>query len=204
MVNHSVRYPTIKTIGSFAAGAAFTLATSFAILFSLSSPAHAAYRKLYEYNYSLNLYNASGLKFLFKATPSQALQELRRCFNCSFPVGNAPRAYPTLGQFIPLQACAIGKFGCQNAPVKAYPFDGLYQLMLVAQQGHFDGTGSSVTFEFYTGKGGYLNLRVTGYVTSPIIPDPLNKVAAELIWGDFAFSLSNNMWANTCKNGKLC
>ena len=205
MVNHSVRYPTIKTMSSFAASAAFTLATSFAMLFSLSSPSQAAYRKLYEHDYLLQHPDALGLKIVpFKATPSHALQELRRCFNCSFPVGGAPRAYPTLGQFIPLVVCATGGFGCQKAPVKAYPTDGLYQLRLVAEPGHFDGTGSSVTFNFYTSKGGYLHLKVTGYVTSPIIPDILNKAASRLVWSDFAWNLGNNMWSNTCKQGKVC
>lgn len=207
MLNRSIRYPILKTVGSFFAGATFSSVTLFTTLFVTSLPARAESRKLYEYEYLVSrpaIVGGQVVRFPVKATPSRALQELRRCFNCSFPVDGAPRAYPKQGQLIPLKACGIGSFACQDAPVKAYTYDGLKRLQLIAQPGHFDGDKSSVTFEFITGNSGYLVLKVTAFVTKPIIPDLPNKTAANATWSGFAAKLGNNMWANTCAQGAIC
>ena len=210
MFNHSVHHPTVKTAGSFAISAAFTLAASFTIFSVFSLPAHAASRKLYEFDYRVTRSGPVGSSLFrrpIKATTVHALNELKRCFNCSFPVKGAPKTYPKSDQQIPLKACAkfTSRFTCKPAPVKAYPFNSLGRLLLIAQRGHFDGANSSVTFQFYTEqKTGELKLKVVAYVTNPTIPDEINKQSADDTWNRFARQLGDNMWANTCAKGKVC
>ena len=203
MFNCSVRCPNTKTVGSFIAGAALSLGT----LFASSLPARAESRQLYEYEYKVvhtDYVERVVRRRSIRATPSQAFQELRRCFNCSFPVSGAPRAYPKDDQFIPLRACAGGKFGCKDAPVKAYSFFSLDRIVLVAESGHFDGKDSTIIFNFITDSSGNLKIKVTAFVTDPTVPDFLNKTFARTTWRSFARKLGENMWNNTCAKGKVC
>lgn len=79
-----------------------------------------------------------------KATPARVMAELRRCFTCSFPVANAPRAFPSVGQTINLNASPFTMIKVA-APVKvsAVVKDGFNFLAL---PGHFDGADSAISF----------------------------------------------------------
>jgi hypothetical protein len=122
--------------------------------------------------------------------------ELRRCFNCNFPINGAPRDYPKEGQLVPLRAC----FGlCRNAPVSFHSDEKSY-IRFTAQPGHFDGAGSTAEFSFLTGPNNQLHLRVSGYVTNPDIPDTANKIGAYTAWSQFAQKLGSNIWKYQCND----
>ena len=130
-------------------------------------------------------------------TEYRAYKELRRCFNCSFPVKGAPKAYPKNGQLVNLVAC-LGRLGCKKAPVRTYTVieHGTFQyLKLVAQKGHFDGAGSAIYFRFRIDESNNnLLLDVRAYVAKPTVPDAVNKAAANLTWRRFGNQLGGNMW----------
>jgi hypothetical protein len=137
------------------------------------------------------------------ADPYFAMQALQSCFNCSFPVPGAPTAFPSYGQYIALQPCiTLNSIGCQNAPVTAYPDVQARYFVLVAEAGHFDGQGSTVTFRFYQSSSGVLRLNVIAYVanaTAPWwLPDDVNIAFAESTWRSFAVNLGTYITQHTC------
>lgn len=157
-----------------------------------------ASRKLYDIRLRVKPNNAKYLGRPWK--PSEAVGQLKKCFNCTFPVKNAPKKYPKKGQLIKLRACAAGPFGCKNAPVKFYEQkNGFY---FIAQKGHFDGAGSKIYFQFYNEKKtGYLGLHVWAYVTKPTVPDSVNKSVARGTWQDFAHKMGVKLH---CKHSSQC
>jgi hypothetical protein len=166
----------------------------------LAPAAEARLRKLYSVSFPVQL-NDVGTVLPIKGSSAgyaqaQAIQELHRCFSCSFPVTGAPARYPSNGQFLPLVACA-GLVRCWKAPVKAYtsaPNGSFRSLTLVAQNGHFDGAGSLVVFTLSLGLSGELRLNVNAWVAKPTIPDALNRQGAKGMWMRFADRLGTNMW----------
>jgi hypothetical protein len=125
---------------------------------------------------------------------ADAMAELHRCFNCSFPVANAPQAYPNDDQFIPLNAC-LPPFSLSQcaAPVRAYTDTSQNFYFFIAQPGHFDGAGSIVRFQFPTDSAGRLHLFVTGFVVAPSIPESASRAGASNAWGTFAARLATNL-----------
>ncbi|AXH34958.1 hypothetical protein DVJ78_05630 [Humibacter sp. BT305] len=97
-----------------------------------------------------------------KTPDYQADAMLHNCFNCYFPIGNAPRAYPKDGDVINLNASPFS-FIVIPAPVKVQTAMG-GALQFVAARGHFDGAGSMVTFSWYNDASGYLHLYVHAMV----------------------------------------
>lgn len=158
----------------------------------LAAPASAdaAPRQLYDAYFDVEkcTYGAMGHCRLntVKGNSSQAQRVLRRCFNCVFPVSGAPRAYPRVGQRLPLEACFWKRF-C-NAPVRFYEVaSGPAWFKFIAQSGHFDGKGSTIWFRFYRQPStGNLRLRVRAVVTNPSIPDFVNRRFAKNTWYRFA------------------
>ncbi|NUT18831.1 MAG: hypothetical protein HOV77_06575 [Hamadaea sp.] len=134
------------------------------------------------------------------ASPLDAMNELNRCFNCSFPIDNAPGHFPGTGEFIPLNACLTAL--CKGAPVRAYAInDGYY---FIAQKGHFDAPGSVIRFQFQNGSDGRLQLRVTAWVQSSAVPDVVNKTIAQHNWQSFADNLAWNVMTNQCHGTSHC
>jgi hypothetical protein len=99
-----------------------------------------------------------------------------------------------------LKPCLAGPIGCQNAPVKAYARDQDGYLELIAQPGHFDGAGSTITFRFYTDSSGILHLNPIAYVASSpnSVTDPINKAFASSTWADFARNLGDFLYKYVC------
>ncbi len=97
-----------------------------------------------------------------KTDESTAVAMLHNCFNCYFPIGNAPRAYPNDGDIINLNASPFS-FIVLPAPVKVQTAMG-GALQFVAARGHFDGAGSMITFSWYNDASGYLHLYVHAMV----------------------------------------
>ncbi|MBD9704386.1 hypothetical protein IHE56_20360 [Streptomyces sp. ID01-12c] len=157
-------------------------------------------RKLYDWRFHVKPNNAKYIGRPWKA--SEPMQELKRCFNCTFPVKNAPKKYPREGQLINLKACAAGPFGCRNAPVKFYTKGMKNGWYFIAQKGHFDGAGSRVNFQFYNDKKtGYLMLHVWAHVAKPSVPDGVNKSFARGKWQDFNHKMGVKMH---CKHSSQC
>lgn len=103
----------------------------------------------YSYFYTLN------------KTPIQAREMLKGCFNCLFPVSGAPRAFPTVGQILPLTV-GPANFECRfksefsSATYFGFQFD--------ATENHVDGAGSNIIFQFQPDT--YLpGLNATGFLT---------------------------------------
>lgn len=126
-----------------------------------------------------------------RSTPANALKELHKCFNCTFPVSGAPRQYPTTGQTLPLFVDTV--FGHLNAPVLAYPYDRQNMYIFTAKPGHFEGEGAEVAFRFFTDSGGFLHLEVSAYGSHPTIPAWAAKAGAYNEWSIFAGNLGTNL-----------
>jgi hypothetical protein len=120
---------------------------------------------------------------------AKAMAELRRCFNCSFPVEGAPAAYPSSDQFIPLKVC-VGP-ACRDAPVQFYPHvDGFG---LVAQPGHFEGDGSTIRFRLLRTPEDRLHLNVHANNTNPTEDPAVITAFARNTWHSFANRLGTNI-----------
>ncbi|WP_313539668.1 hypothetical protein [Leifsonia aquatica] len=124
-------------------------------------------------------------------TAGQADSILHSCFNCYFPIGNAPSAYPSDGQIINLNASPFS-FITVAAPVrKSTVSQGA--MMFTAQPGHFDGAGSTITFSWYNDVSGYLHL----YVHALVLQDnggpanAVNSVVAGTNWLTFWRNVTN-------------
>lgn len=118
-----------------------------------------------------------------KATPARVMKELRRCFNCSFPVTGAPHAFPVYGQTINLDASPF-TFIKKPAPVKVSDVNST-GFQFVAKKGHFDGEGSTITFNFYNDASGWLHLTTRAIVVKGGSLTSVNKAFAEQKWHDF-------------------
>jgi hypothetical protein len=176
------------------------LALAAGVVLGAVGVAHAAtLTKLYNYDYYVTK-GLGGAKV--KSTPSVAFRELRRCFNCTFPVPGAPRSFPKNGQRLPL--VVPPKI---PAPVRAYSNEKAGTIRFVAQPGHFDGAGSVVTFRFYTDRSGYLHLRVTGegaktnWVKGKVA-SKFNAGGARGTWKMFAYQLGAKL-AGGCPDGGI-
>ncbi|WP_200301349.1 hypothetical protein [Streptomyces adelaidensis] len=144
-------------------------------------------RKLYDVSFYVKPNNA---RFIGKPwKPSEAIRELKKCFNCTFPVKGAPKKYPAENQRINLKACATF-FVCKNAPVRYHKGKDKYGWYFTAEKGHFDGAGSKVYFNFINEKKtGYLKIHVWAYVAKPTVNDSLNKRFATSKWQEFAHKM---------------
>lgn len=156
-------------------------------------------RKLYDYRFHVKPNNARVVGVAWK--PGLAISELKRCFNCTFPVKGAPKKYPAENQKLDLKACA-SYFVCKNAPVRYHKGGIANGWYFTAEQGHFDGKGSRVSFQYYSEKDThYLMLHVRAYVTHPAVPDSLNKRFAYDAWQDFSHNMGVKLW---CKSYGSC
>jgi hypothetical protein len=159
----------------------------------------ASARKLYDYRFHVKPNNARVIGVAWK--PSLAINELKRCFNCTFPINGAPKKYPAENQKLNLKACAV-YFVCKNAPVRYHKGGIANGWYFTAEQGHFDGKGSKVYFQFYPEKNThYLKLHVWAYVTHPTVPDSLNKRFAYDKWQEFSHKMGVKLW---CKSYGGC
>lgn len=156
-------------------------------------------RKIYDYRFHVKPNNARVIGVAWK--PSLAISQLKSCFNCTFPIKGAPRKYPAENQRLNLKACAA-YFVCKNAPVRYHKGGIANGWYFTAEQGHFDGKGSKVYFQFYAEKNThYLMLHVWAYVTHPTVPDSLNKRFARDKWQDFSHTMGVKLW---CKSYGGC
>lgn len=90
-----------------------------------------------------------------RSNATKVWKELHRCFNCNFAVTGAPKAFPKVGQTLPL---TFHGFGSASVRLKeAYNYTnpnvrpGINSgFIFVANKGHIDGAGSVINFDFLT------------------------------------------------------
>lgn len=122
---------------------------------------------------------------------SKAAAALKACFNCSFPLAGAPKAYPVNGQKIPLKVSLAGI--SKPAPVqvlnaKKSPVTFTFKTL----PGHFDGVGSTIQFNLFSGRNNEFVLGVSAKITSSSVPKWLNSAAAKSTWRTFAYRIARD------------
>lgn len=141
-------------------------------------------------SYPLVLDPAWGYVFQYDLSFSAAtnMSRLRTCFNCYFPVTGAPRAYPRLGQLLPLTV-GIFNFECRMGSTIESPSYASFQFD--ATKNHIDGYGSDIIFQFIrVGSSNYM--LVDAYITNSLdfIRGPY-IASAGLNWQLFAWNLNS-------------
>lgn len=112
---------------------------------------------------------------------------LGSCFNCYFPVEGAPRAFPTVGQLLPLRVGLLN-FESTFATVSANPQYTWFQYSFYATHNHYDGPGSAISFTFHSQKL-YVYAWITNYMGVQLKSTYL--AGAVLNWNNFANNLRN-------------
>lgn len=121
-------------------------------------------------------------------------KELHRCFNCNFPIDGAPKAYPKVGQILPLTVAVFGNFKCKFSMSYNSTAREESGFQFVALPGHIDGSGSVIGFDFYKR---YTDNNVVLSVSANVLNSPFSKgtylsvVAPK--WGEFASNLINDL-----------
>ncbi|MGP5665312.1 hypothetical protein [Glutamicibacter arilaitensis] len=115
----------------------------------------------------------------------KAAAALKKCFNCSFPLSGAPKAFPVKGQKINLRVMGY-KAPVQVTKASKSPVTWTFKTL----PGHFDGTGSTIQFNLFSGRNNEFALGVTAKVTSSKIPQWLNKNASKKTWKTFAYRIA--------------
>jgi hypothetical protein len=157
-------------------------------------PLDANGRVLYDYDFIVAV-SVSPVDLPISGHAADAFAELHRCFNCSFPIGNAPSAYPAENQYVALSACPF--FSVCNAPVRFFSAQQNDYLMINSQPGHFDSAGSALRWRFWTDSSGYLHLEAKTWNLGSSIPDAANQAGAYIAWQQFALRLGYNLY-NRC------
>ncbi|MGO2611268.1 hypothetical protein [Glutamicibacter ardleyensis] len=115
----------------------------------------------------------------------KAAAALKKCFNCSFPLSGAPKAFPVKGQKINLSVMGF-KAPVQVTKASKSPVTWTFKTL----PGHFDGAGSTIQFNLFSGRNNEFALGVTAKVTNSKIPQWLNKNASQKTWKTFAYRIA--------------
>lgn len=150
-----------------------------------------------QWGYTLDLFvfrGAGGSDAGWKAARWAVDSELHTCFNCSFPIRNAPRAFPSLNQVIPLDASPF-TFITVPAPVRVNSI-GPGSFGFRAEAGHFDGADSTVFFRFYNSSNGalHLNVNATVKVDRGAAANAGNRFVAQSNWQQFINVAACKAW----------
>ncbi len=157
------------------------------------------------YGYNLTAIGAAGYPTLGVNT-AMAMRELRRCFNCSFPIKGAPRSYPKTGQNINLNAWPLPGGTVVPAPIRV-PGTTSTGFSFVARQGHFDGAGSTISFRFYhtcLANAPMLRLSVKATITKhrPFLERQVIRATTYTTWSRFVSATADNAGIKQGYHGK--
>ena len=127
-------------------------------------------------------------------TGSQAMDRLKACFNCFFPVYGAPYDFPSIGETLPLRVGWGGvadlNFTCIMNSWWKYG-DGSSGFMFDAAASHIDGEGSWVAFGMYRNYAGQNTLEVSAYIKNDFfLGNWIYTEGARANWQQFADNLS--------------
>lgn len=157
---------------------------------------------LYDFDFTVTAYE--GLShYPIHGHASDAFAALHRCFNCNFPVSNAPAAFPSDDQYVDLNGCpswvslACSTWGVLDAPVRFHPAEQNNYIMINSQPGHWDKPGSALKWTFGTDGFGLLHLYAESFVLGSSVPDAANIAGAQTAWQSYASQLGNNLY-NYC------
>lgn len=132
-------------------------------------------------------------------TAARAMIELRRCFNCSFPVSGAPRVYPSNYQILNLNASPFSFINIP-APVRFYKTGPSTEpdWYFIAQTGHFDGAGSRINFDFYKPSGYPVRIAISATIVKDngYAQNSTNSYVAKTVWNTFITNLILNIRRN--------
>lgn len=130
--------------------------------------------------------------------------ELHRCFNCNFPMGGAPKAFPNVGDELPLEIRTAGQ-KVLNFPVRVTEIEktgSAIDIEFVTLPGHVDGPDSTIHFRFFE-QGGQLHLATHGVITQgpgsediPILSPGLRSAytgVAHAVWQPYINNLTRNI-----------
>ncbi|OCB20049.1 hypothetical protein [Mycobacterium intracellulare] len=130
--------------------------------------------------------------------------ELHRCFNCNFPMGGAPKAFPNVGDELPLEIRTAGQ-KLLNFPVRVTEIQrtaSAIDIEFVTLPGHVDGPDSTIHFRFFE-QGGQLHLATHGLITQgpgsedvPILSPGLRSAytgVAHAVWQPYINNLTRNI-----------
>lgn len=150
----------------------------------------------WSYTYTAIAKSGIGATVTGSETPARAFTELKRCFNCSFPVSGAPTKYPGTGQIIQLNASPFS-FVKIPAPVvffKAGPSTEP-DWSFSAMSGHFDGVGSRISFDFYKPSGYPVRIAISATIMKDNGPiaNAVNASVAKQTWSQFITKLIQNI-----------
>lgn len=142
---------------------------------------------------------------IYNKTVAQNRTNLYTCFNCLFPVGGAPRNFPSFGQDLPLFVAILpgvnASFHCTMDMVlwesSSNPRNQYFGWTFWSASGHVDGPGSTITFLLSPSwDSGATTTRsaltVDAWITNdnPMgIGQPAYQAGAYLNWQNFAFNL---------------
>lgn len=140
-------------------------------------------------------------------SPKSVHDDLHSCFNCTFPVEGAPKAFPKPGQTLPLVVrpvlgwptsepftCIFGQEQYIGTGNPLYP-GGDFGFYFTAAKGHVDGAGSLISFDFVgtpsdviRDPGETMRFYVAGNIMNEKpagIPQGAYRTAAKTTWGTF-------------------
>lgn len=133
------------------------------------------------WNYSMHL-------MIGRTTLSKIWNELHRCFNCNFPISGAPKSFPAVGAILPLTMNGVGNFKVSMNNKWYTPSRSNAGFQYLAQPGHIDGAGSTITFDIFLrpGDNNYI-LSVGAFVKKDFpLGNNVYWAAAHQSWSKFA------------------
>lgn len=118
------------------------------------------------------------------------------CFSCNFAADplltGAPRNMPSYGQVVPLTLGGLGNFTVKKGSEWNIPLRNNFGWQFIAEPGHIDGAGSTITFDYYnrTTDGQFIQV-VSAYIKNDfILGNGTYTLAASRTWSYVAYSLT--------------
>ncbi len=129
-----------------------------------------------------------------KKTAANARTLLKKCFNCYFPVTGAPKAFPTVGQTLPLKGTIAG-IGALNMECKfaSENYDNQFRWIgfrFNATKNHIDKSGSWISFTFKS-VNKENHLLVSAHIVNDMFAKGIYRAHAIQMWTKFANNIKN-------------
>ncbi|GAB3125162.1 hypothetical protein [Glaciibacter psychrotolerans] len=134
---------------------------------------------------------AWGYAVEYKLTKTVAANKalLKKCFKCYFPVPGAPKAFPKVGQLLPLMV-GPANFNCTFK--NEFNATNWFAFQFDATKAHVDKLGSNIVFEFRALSNGTRYLMVSAYVVNDAfwLKNPAYQAGTYVNWKNFASNLN--------------
>lgn len=152
-----------------------------------------AYPVLSDPNWTYTLTYVIGPKTKVNATKVRA--QFYKCFSCVFAADplltGAPKKMPTKGTSVPLRLGGVGNFTVKKGDEWYFSSRNNFGWQFIAQSGHVDGAGSTITFDFYDRYDGKFVQVVNAYIKKDfVLGNATYKAAASRSWAYIANTLN--------------